>query len=356
LHYKVLVCDDEPLEREVLSIIIQRSELPLQVVGGARNGFEAVQKAMELYPDIVLMDIKMPGKDGITAANEIKNINPNTKMVIITAYDKFDYAKEALHLNAVDYLLKPVRPEEIYTVLQKIVSLFDEEKERKARDIELRNAMKQAGKMLRSSILATMILGYDEDESVIKAQAELLEIDKLPDAILVIAPDVDSALPGAELERYEIFRQVEQLSIELDLEFILPLAEEIVIGIISSKTDPGYTAEQMRRNIEEKMQSTVTIGVGQINGNTKKIFKEVCMIAKLGRFYLGGNRIITQDIIDIMLNAKENVSFEEEEELLNCIRQWQEGKAKEIMKKYLKNWYHPVTVQYYFVRQGWRSL
>lgn len=334
--YKVLVCDDEPLEREVLSLIIQRSELPLQVVGGARNGFEAVQKAMELYPDIVLMDIKLPGKDGIIASNEIKNINPNTKIVIITAYDKFDYAKEALHLSVVDYLLKPVRPEEIYTVLQKIVAMFDEENKRKAHDLELKNVMKQAGKMLRSSMLATMILGYDEDETVIKAQAELLEIDKLPDTILVIVPDVDSALPGAELERYEIFRQVEQLSIELELEFSLPLAEEIVTGIISSKIDPIYAAEQIRRNIEEKMQSTVTIGVGEIKGSSKKVFQEVCMIAKLGRFYLGGNRVITRDIIDALVNAKENVSFEEEEELLNCIRQWQEDKAKEIMKKIIK--------------------
>jgi len=336
LPYKVLVCDDEPLEREVLSIIIKRSDLPLLVVGEARNGFEAVQKAREFCPDIVFMDIKMPGKDGITALNEIKNINPNTKIVIITAYDKFDYAKEALYLSAVDYLLKPVRPEEIQTVLQKIVTLFDDEKVKQTRDIELRNAMKRAGKMLRASMLATMILGFDEDERVIKAQADLLEIEKLPDSILVIVPDVDPALPGAELERYEIFRQVEQISNELEIEFVLSLAEEIVTGIDSSKASPEFVAEQIRIKIEEKMQSTVTIGFGKITGNSKNIYQEVCMAAKIGKFYLGGNRIITQDIIDDMVETKENISFEEEEELLDCIRQWQEDKAKEILKEILK--------------------
>jgi two-component system response regulator YesN len=336
LPYKVLVCDDESLEREVLSIIIERSGLPLQVVGVARDGYEAVEKTRELLPDIVLMDIKMPCKDGLSASNEIKSINPNIKIIIITAYDEFDFAKEALRMGAEDYLLKPVRPEEICTVLQKIVELYDEEKKKQARDRELREAIKRAGKLLRSSILATMLLGDYEDDAVIKAQAELLDIDRLPDSILVVEADLDASTPGAELERYEIFRQIEQICAELDIEFILPLSEEMVIGIISSKTEPRYMAEQIRKGIEEKMQTTVTVGVGEDAGNLKKVYREACMAAKLGKFYLGGNRIITGDMLEDLMGSEEDVSFEEEEELLDAVRRWQEDRAGEIMEDVLK--------------------
>lgn len=336
MSYKVLVCDDESLEREVLSIIIQRSDLPLQVVGVARDGYEAVEKTRELHPDIVLMDIKMPGRDGLSASNEIKNINPNIKIVIITAYDEFDFAKEALRMGAADYLLKPVRPEEICTVLQKIIALYDEEKKKQVRDRELRDAIKKAGRLLRSSILATMLLGEYEDDTVIKAQAELLEIEKLPDSILVVEPDIDPSAPGAELERYEIFRQIEQISVGLDIEFILPLSEEMVIGITSSKTEPRYMAEQIRKNVEEKMQTTVTVGVGEDAGNLKKVYREACMAAKLGKFFLGGNRIITRDMLDDLMGSEESITFEKEEELLDSIRRWQEDRAKEILEEILR--------------------
>ncbi len=110
MEYTVLICDDELLERQVLASIIESSDLPLKVVGEARNGIEAVEQSEKLKPDILLIDVKMPGKDGITASAEIKKSCPKCKSIFITAYDEFEYVKKALQIGAVEYLLKPVRP------------------------------------------------------------------------------------------------------------------------------------------------------------------------------------------------------------------------------------------------------
>lgn len=119
--YKLLIADDEQLERRALRHIVKQYLPELEVVGEARNGDESVELVREHEPQIILMDIKMPGKSGLEAAKEIKQSYPNTNIIILTAFDYFDYAKTALQVGAVDYLLKPIRPQELSKVLQKCI-------------------------------------------------------------------------------------------------------------------------------------------------------------------------------------------------------------------------------------------
>ncbi|MFY9499652.1 MAG: response regulator, partial [Tepidanaerobacteraceae bacterium] len=163
MEYTVLICDDELLERQVLKSIIESSDLPLKVVGEAKNGIEAVQQSEKLKPDILLIDIKMPGMDGITASAEIKKSCPKCKSIFITAYDEFEYVKRALQIGAVEYLLKPVRPDEILALLDKIVDLLNQERQKKLREEKLLESIKQAAGMLKSSIMVSLIMGHVED-------------------------------------------------------------------------------------------------------------------------------------------------------------------------------------------------
>ena len=92
MAYTVLICDDESLERQVLKSIIENSDLPLKIAGEAKNGIEALDLSKKLKPDILLIDIKMPGKDGITAGAEIKEVCPKCRTIYYT-YDEFEYVK-----------------------------------------------------------------------------------------------------------------------------------------------------------------------------------------------------------------------------------------------------------------------
>jgi len=111
--YKVLLVDDEELERKILCFILNNSSLPITIVGEAASGREALDKVHDIRPDLIIMDIKMPGIDGIEATRQIKALYPNIEVLILTAYSKFSYSQQAIKAQATDYLLKPIQPQQL---------------------------------------------------------------------------------------------------------------------------------------------------------------------------------------------------------------------------------------------------
>lgn len=117
---QVLIADDESLARERLSRLVNKHK-DFSVCAEAENGAEALALAKQHYPDIVLLDIRMPEMDGIEAAKHITNLEPPPAIIFCTAYD--DYALKAFQANAIGYLLKPVREEELAKALQQAQKL-----------------------------------------------------------------------------------------------------------------------------------------------------------------------------------------------------------------------------------------
>ena len=114
----ILLVDDEELERIYLKQAIEQSTNTLRVIGEAGNGREAIELAFKLLPNYILMDIRMPGINGLDAIKEIKSLHPEIICIIITAYEEFSYAQKALRIGAEEYLLKPVSPEEVLSVIE----------------------------------------------------------------------------------------------------------------------------------------------------------------------------------------------------------------------------------------------
>ena len=119
--YKVMLVDDEELERRVLSFALRKSGLPVEVIGEAGSGREAVELARRTSPDFIIMDIKMPGIDGIEATRQIKEFSPATEVIILTAYGKFAYSQQAIRAQASDYLLKPFQPQELNEAVKRVL-------------------------------------------------------------------------------------------------------------------------------------------------------------------------------------------------------------------------------------------
>lgn len=124
---KLLIVDDEQIEREGLQVILQKA-FPDIEIHQAKNGKIAVQAAAELNPDLVMMDIQMPGMNGLEAIQQITSTNPFIKFVMITAFDMFDYARQAIKLGVKDYLLKPSRVSEIEETVGKVLKEITEER------------------------------------------------------------------------------------------------------------------------------------------------------------------------------------------------------------------------------------
>ena len=113
---KVLIADDEPLATERLQLLLARAE-GAQLVGTASDGESAINLTKALSPDLLLLDIAMPGLDGIGVARALTEHNPSPAVVFVTAFDQFAVA--AFEVEAVDYLMKPVDPERLQRALDR---------------------------------------------------------------------------------------------------------------------------------------------------------------------------------------------------------------------------------------------
>jgi DNA-binding NarL/FixJ family response regulator len=116
---KILITDDHAVVREGLSAMLSR-EKDFEVAGEAANGREAIQKARELKPDMVLMDLRMPEIDGIEAMRQIKTEHPAMQFIILTTYDNDEYIFKGIEAGARAYLLKDAPREDIFKAIRAV--------------------------------------------------------------------------------------------------------------------------------------------------------------------------------------------------------------------------------------------
>ena len=117
---KLMVVDDEPIILNGIIRMIQKANTSFTEIVGAGDGIDALQKLASFQPDLILTDIHMPEMDGLALIKEIQAQNWSSRFVIITGYDDFAYARQALRYQVVDYLLKPINKVELLGVLEKV--------------------------------------------------------------------------------------------------------------------------------------------------------------------------------------------------------------------------------------------
>lgn len=125
---RLLIADDEKLEREALAELVQRRFEREVVLEVAENGRKAADTAVLWGADLILMDIEMPGMSGLDAARAVLAQRPSCRVIFVTAYSLFQYAHEAVHLGACDYLLKPVDPDELEASVRRAVRQIETER------------------------------------------------------------------------------------------------------------------------------------------------------------------------------------------------------------------------------------
>lgn len=130
--YRILIADDEVIERKVLYKTLTKNLGDQCEIYQAENGREALHVYAEKKIQIMILDIEMPGINGIEAAERIRQHDKDCCIIFLTAYDEFAYAKKAIHVRALDYLLKPYEEKELLQIMDEAMRLTEESIKRKA--------------------------------------------------------------------------------------------------------------------------------------------------------------------------------------------------------------------------------
>lgn len=176
MGYACLLVDDEA---EVIGAIQKKlnwGELGYEVPRCAENGLEALEMAEEYAPDVVLTDIKMPYMDGLELSRRLKELYPNVRIIIFSGFDEFEYAREAIRLEAEEYILKPVNAEELAGVFRRIREQLDREADERQNIRMLQEYYNRSLPMLQENFYAALMEGkYSGSE--LKKQMEDYQID-----------------------------------------------------------------------------------------------------------------------------------------------------------------------------------
>ncbi|MBC7325574.1 MAG: response regulator [Moorella sp. (in: Bacteria)] len=332
----ILLVDDEPLERQAIRFFLTRERPGYRVAGEAGNGIEAVNLAASLRPDIVFLDIKMPGMDGLTAGREIRALLPEARLIFVTAYGEFDYAREAVSLGASKYLLKPVDGEEMIALLDELAADIAFARRRQQETTRLRATLEKLRPLLHLGFIIDLISG-NITEAEARSRASFLGIKHLPRLALLVDIDNFAALGrgGGEIERQIIKQQVKE-SIERatagwpdalvapvtrdEFAVLLPLARLEKEGDIHRAAI--QIGEAICRQVRQDTPVTVTVGIGRPAasiGELARSYAEAGTAAEFRMLY-GGDQVIHADDVATRSGAGRSLPVPAEQELTLAIR------------------------------------
>lgn len=157
--YQLILADDETEIRQGLKEVIPFEALGFTVVGESANGMEALQLCEQLEPDLLITDIRMPLMDGLTLCRRVREAVPATQFIILSGYDDFEYARQAIEVKTMGYLLKPISAAEFAAVLKQAKIDLDEEFHKRTDIRRLREHFRESLPLLRETLMGSLLSG-----------------------------------------------------------------------------------------------------------------------------------------------------------------------------------------------------
>lgn len=174
--YKIMLADDEGIVIDSLKFVIEKEFGNDCQIEYAKTGRNVIELAERFHPDIAIMDIHMPGINGIEAMREIRKTNDNLIIIVMSAYDKFDYAQEAMKLGAIEYITKPMDRAKIINALKNAMGIVDESRKRRSNDLLIKEKLETVVPILENGLIYNILFHeyFDED---IESYRSMLEFD-----------------------------------------------------------------------------------------------------------------------------------------------------------------------------------
>ena len=173
-QFKVMIVDDEPIIRKALMNIIDWQSLNCTIKYEAEDGFEALEMLPSIKPDILISDIKMPEMDGISLVENLRARNLTTKVILLTGYADFEYAKKGIELGVIDFVLKPTTTESIIAAINKATALIMHERQTQDTLIEMESRVREITFQRIENEIRELVEGIKDSTSDLEGAVSLL--------------------------------------------------------------------------------------------------------------------------------------------------------------------------------------
>ncbi|HYE83416.1 MAG TPA: response regulator [Clostridia bacterium] len=329
--YKVIIADDEPKVSQLIKNLIDWEALGLEHTATAQDGIAALELIGKHQPEIVITDIRMPGYDGIELIKYAKEINPKIDFIIISGYQHFDYAHNAIKYGVKDYLLKPLNKNEINTALSKMVEKYSE---RSRQEMHLQDDIKR----LRNELLRNIYLGYGDP---VQRAADLKQINQDYNSgfvegcyqATIIKPDFEYQPNNHEAVKMLLLKAskvVEQNLKGVCTELLQLLLEDRIFIIANYTAENKKVFRKVLNNIIEGCHLfrdifkdlTVTVGLGSAQTSLAGMVQSACEAKEAldDRIILGSGKIVQYNPeLHMKKSVEAAVNFEKRRKLLGMI-------------------------------------
>lgn len=339
----VMLVDDEAIEREGLRLILNNNRTNVNVIAEASDGEQAVENALKYRPDIIFMDIKMPGMDGVTAIQQILEKLPKTKCIMVTAFDTFEYAQAVMKYGVKEYLLKPSRPTKVLEAFDNMVAEIKKEQKEKFEKQELYQRLQKTASIVESEWIVSLMMDYVHDHHF-EEWGNWLNLNVTAGFVAVFSFETDA----------QFYQSDDKPSLYKQLKYTLKgQTEAIITGPLIGFQVPVFIADKnIGTNHQDRKAEIVRTIIQQFNRLERKakliagIGKTIEDLSEFSESY--SEAIIALDAVlanpgssymlyHDKLEQSNELQVNQEKDLFEAVKQADEKKGLQLFDRYLQN-------------------
>lgn len=355
--YRILIVDDESYFRQYLKSTVSWADLGFEIAGEASNGEDALDLIPQIKPEVILADIHMTEMDGIAFSKEVKRRYPYISIILITGYNEFEYARQAIKIGVSNFLSKPIDKQELIDGVLKIKKEIISTDNREKLISTLQQRCDETMPLVRDSVLYRFIKGgYDPEQMQSDLKRLSISVPSCPS--VVIAAEYGADPEGDRETRKNIGRYLlEHFCAILHMDCVAFAHEELILCVagLGAPRFIGYLKDCCSGIIKEctdRFGGFVSIGIGDIAAAAGQLpsSHSNAMIALHNKFLLGNNRVISYDSLKISGMGKEIYPFELKNDLLMYFRLLDDQRVEKTMMgiyTFIRN--KPVSIDFIYI-------
>ncbi|OMF27615.1 DNA-binding response regulator [Paenibacillus sp. FSL H8-0548] len=313
------------------------------LAGKAYNGEDGLMLIKEMKPDIIITDIRMPKMDGLSMLRAVLELNHACKIILISSYTDFDYARQAVKLGAFDFVVKPFTEEDIMTAVLKAREAGLQERARLLNEKEMERKLRESIPLLQQEYME-LLLSYPTSWDKASNRWEFLGLSVRPEAMAVLLMEIDGfqermeelSVHQIELARFTLQNIVEETMREYASCIVYRSKENRFVAVVNVRdaAEAAALAERCCDHIGKYSKFTISVGIGGVAESVSGLpeSRRQAEWALAHHLYTSGNSVISYGDV-VHTDQPEAVSLEYKDELLLALRSGNGEKAVSLLKE-----------------------